>query len=60
MSLLLAFNGYLTIAGLIMSGIGGIVQIFSPEIGQPIQETGLITAGIGASRKGVKQYKNLP
>jgi len=60
MPLLLAFNGYLTIIGLVMSGVGGIVQIFSPEIGQPVQETGLITAGIGGARKGVKVYKGMP
>ena len=59
MGILLAFNGYLTIAGLVMSGIGGIVRLFSEEVGSPIQDTGLILTGVGAGRKGIKLQKGI-
>jgi hypothetical protein len=60
MPLLLAFNGYLTIAGLVLSGIGSLVQIFSPETGTELQNTGLGLAGLGQLRRGVLQYKATP
>ena len=59
MPILLMFNGYLTMAGLVISGIGSIVGIFEPEIGLQVQQTGLGLTGVGALRKGVKQYKGL-
>ncbi len=57
MNFLWAFNGYLTIAGLVMSGIGGLVRMIDSEAGTVIQETGLVVAGVGAGRKGIKQSK---
>ena len=59
MGLLLAFNGYLTIFGLVTSGVGSLISIFEPEIGTNVQQTGLGMAGVGATRKGVRQYKGL-
>jgi len=60
MPILLALNGYLTIGGLILSGIGSLVQLFEPEVGTSVQQTGLALSGVGATRKGVKKYKGMP
>jgi hypothetical protein len=61
MPILLFLNGYLTIIGLIASGVGGVMQMFgeTSDLGKQVQENGLIVAGVGASRKGVKQYKGI-
>ena len=61
MPVLLFLNGYLTIFGLVASGVGGVMQMFSEtqDLGKQVQENGLIVAGVGASRKGVKQYKSM-
>jgi hypothetical protein len=59
MAVLLFLNGYLTIFGLIVAGVGSVVQIFEPEAGADMSQTGLGLAGLGATRKGVKQFKGL-
>jgi len=59
MGILLAFNGYVTFAGLVLTGLASIVSFFDPEIGKELQNFGLLIAGIGAARKGVKTAKGM-
>ncbi len=60
MGFLMAFNGYLTIAGLVVAAAGQATEFFAPEVGTPMKETGWILSGVGAARKGVKVYKKIP
>ena len=60
MGLLLAFNGYLTIAGLVVAAVGQVTEFFAPDVGAPMKETGWIMSGIGGARKGVKKYQGKP
>ena len=60
MGLLLAFNGYLTIAGLVVSAVGQVTEFFAPEVGTPMKETGWMLSGAGGLRKGVKKFKGQP
>lgn len=60
MSILLFLNGYLTIVGLIGVGVGSVTRMIGQEeLGSQIQDWGWIASGLGAARKGVKQYKGL-
>lgn len=58
--ILLAFDGYLTIAGLGVAAVGQVAEFFAPEVGQPIKETGWIISGVGGVRKGVKKKLGKP
>lgn len=60
MGILLALNGYLTIAGLVVAGVGQATEFFAPEVGTPIKEAGWIMSGVGGARKGVKKFKGQP
>jgi hypothetical protein len=60
LGILWAVDGYLTITGLVVQGAGAIVKTFEPAIGEPIETVGAATAGIGATRKGVKKYQGKP
>ncbi len=60
LGILWALNGYLTIAGLVVQGAGALVKTFEPAIGEPMETVGAATAGIGATRKGVKKYQGKP
>ncbi len=60
LGMLWAVNGYLTIAGLAVQGVGAIVKTFEPSVGEPMETFGAATAGIGASRKAVKKYQGKP
>lgn len=59
MGFLLAFNGYVTFAGLVLSGLGSVLSFWDTEIGKQLQDFGLLIAGIGAARKGVKTAKGI-
>jgi len=57
MPLLFFLNGYLTIIGLVVSGVGSLVELFLPETGPAVRDAGLMVAGLGQLRRGVLQYR---
>lgn len=61
LSLLMAFNGYLTIAGLVTESVGVVIEgSLDPETGKAIKEIGAVMTGTGAARKGVKKIQGQP
>ena len=52
----LIFSGYKTWAGLVLFGIGAVLDLAGlADIGKPIQDFGGILAGIGSFHKLVKK-----
>lgn len=57
--LLWAFNGYVTIAGLVLAGVGNVVRFVDEDTGSAMAQWGWIASGLGATRKGVKVRKGV-
>ena len=53
---LLLLSGYKTWAGLVLFGIGAVLDLAGfADVGKPMQDVGGILAGIGAGHKIVKK-----
>lgn len=49
------FNGYKTYIGLIVYGVGSVIQVYvDPQLGSLLMDLGKTIAGIGAIHKFVK------
>ena len=53
---MLLFSGYKMLAGLVLFGVGAVVDLAGmSDVGKPIQDFGSILAGFGAFHKIVKK-----
>ena len=55
MQFLFILNGYMTIFGLVVQGIGGLISAFEPEVGEPVEKFGLAATTFGAGRQIYKK-----
>ena len=53
MPLLMAFKGWLTIAGTVINAVGWVIEMVQPGEGMPVVAAGTVIGTAGVVRKGV-------